>query len=483
MADLREPDSTPGAALFPLPLSDFEAYLLADDRPSHPMIFTLSADLMGVLNRVEFTAAVVAALECHPLLKCRIRPVSGRGLCWVPEPAAQPRIAWKTASDDDSLMLAYIDLRGETGLQIDVTATSHGERVVFFIHHCCCDGVGAMEFLGEVFARYGLALRQPGEAAPAVGATRLSDLRQRSTFSPAPRSLLRSFAALWNNGGHAWRMLFRRPLLIAAKSPLEPVEMSSRAGSRTLTESLAAEVTERLREVARSLNASLNDVCILELLRLIREWTPPASTSAAHQGMRLLIPLNLRSMMHDHMPAANLVSYSFVTRKFADCANPQALLQSICRQTAGMLQPAEQHRFLNCLRYVRRVPGLLSLLLRIKPCFGTIVLANVGDVRRLFSGRFPRRAGKWIAGNVVIERIGGVAPIRPQTRAAMSIGIYAGELIVNLRTDATVLSQSDSQEFLARFLSRLEGIAQSGGLAGPLVLDDSPAPSSGTAHV
>ena len=120
--------------------------------------------------------------------------------------------------------------------------------------------------------------------------------------------------------------------------------------------------------------------------------------------------------------------------------------------------------FLKCVRFLRRVPGLLSLLLRTKSCFGSIVLAYVGDVRRLFSGRLPLHHGKWVAGNVTIERIDGVAPLRPNTRAAMSIGTYAGEMIVNLRTDRAALSQADAADFLAQFAARLERIATTGRL-------------------
>jgi hypothetical protein len=115
--------------------------------------------------------------------------------------------------------------------------------------------------------------------------------------------------------------------------------------------------------------------------------------------------------------------------------------------------------------FLRRVPGLLSLLLRTKSCFGSVILAYVGDVRRLFSGRLPQHHGQWVAGNVTIERIDGVAPLRPNTRAAMSIGTYAGEMIINLRTDQAALSKADAADFLAQFVARLERIATTGRLA------------------
>ena len=87
------------------------------------------------------------------------------------------------------------------------------------------------------------------------------------------------------------------------------------------------------------------------------------------------------------------------------------------------------------------------------------MLANIGDIRRRFMGRFPLNNGRWIAGNVLVERLTGVAPVRPNTRAAVSIGEYAGELSISLRTDAAMISVPDSQRFLDEFVEALERLA------------------------
>ena len=99
------------------------------------------------------------------------------------------------------------------------------------------------------------------------------------------------------------------------------------------------------------------------------------------------------------------------------------------------------------------------MFLGLKSCLSTAVLANIGDVRRRFSGRFPLNNGKWAAGNILVERITGVAPVRPNTRAAVSIGEYAGELSISLRTDAAAINVADSQRFLGEFVEDLERLA------------------------
>ncbi|NLF07741.1 MAG: hypothetical protein GX594_07145, partial [Pirellulaceae bacterium] len=42
------------AAIFPLPLTAFERYMLLDDSPGYPMVFALSARLSGEIDRRIF---------------------------------------------------------------------------------------------------------------------------------------------------------------------------------------------------------------------------------------------------------------------------------------------------------------------------------------------------------------------------------------------------------------------------------------------
>ncbi len=64
---------TDAAAMFPLPLSDFEYYMHVDDRPSHPMVFVMVVTVTGHLKRVEFQEAVDAAVMANPLFRSNVR--------------------------------------------------------------------------------------------------------------------------------------------------------------------------------------------------------------------------------------------------------------------------------------------------------------------------------------------------------------------------------------------------------------------------
>ena len=70
-------------SLFPLPLSTFERYMLADDRPEYPMAFVARVKLCGTLRREVFGAALDETLSRHPLF-CALVAFGVRWLAPVP---------------------------------------------------------------------------------------------------------------------------------------------------------------------------------------------------------------------------------------------------------------------------------------------------------------------------------------------------------------------------------------------------------------
>jgi hypothetical protein len=138
-----------------------------------------------------------------------------------------------------------------------------------------------------------------------------------------------------------------------------------------------------------------------------------------------------------------------------ECNQPENLLRVIHEKTSSLLSGREGLIALRLFALLRRIPGAMRCFLSQWACAGSVVLANVGDVRRRFRGRFPLQDGKWIAGNVVVDRIAGVSPVRPETLVAIAVAEYAGEVTISLKTDGTVINREDSERFLDEFLARL----------------------------
>ncbi len=106
----------------------------------------------------------------------------------------------------------------------------------------------------------------------------------------------------------------------------------------------------------------------------------------------------------------------------------------------------------------RLVPGLFRLSQKCQPDFATAVLTNVGEVRRLFDNRFKLKRGRAIAGNIVIQSVDGIAPVRKNTNITVAFGSYGGELIMNLNRNTDVFSEAEADEMIATLANRIAAL-------------------------
>lgn len=458
--------------MFPLSLSDFEYYMLVDDRPSHPMVFVMAAHLEGAFQQVALTQALHELVECHPFLNCHVANAPGRGWCWVPLADTSLPVSARSAThlewldvDEDAVagfvpQVRAIDLTSETGLQVVVRASPTTARLFLYIHHVCCDGIGGIQLLGELLARYGQKTAAPGERQPVFDEPRTELLLERENYDVGDATVQRHRKSLRKTAGKISRLLLRKPVLLAPSAVAVPSSLTMTAASPAILEAVMSKTLHRrLRAAATGYGVSLNDLLIGQFLGHIRRWNSTRTPGRDRSWIRLSVPVSMRTHMHEHMPVANVVSYAFVTRRQQECDDMHALLQSIHRQTSDVVFNREGIVCLKIFKALRKFPRGMKMFLGLKSCLSTAVLANIGDIRRRFSGRFPLSNGRWVAGNVLVKHLTGVAPVRPNTRAAVSIGEYAGDLSISLRTDATVINATDSHLFLREFLAGLEQVA------------------------
>jgi len=465
-------DSVVNSGIFPLPLSDFEFYMLTDDRPSHPMVFVMVVDVVGELTQSHFAQSLRELIAAHPLFGCRVEKLPGKGWCWVPFETVPDVLHWNAAAETATEFVPAverIDLLNQPGIRVRVVASTTRARIVLHLHHSCSDGIGALHLMGELFARYGQKTAESGGKRPQFEPTEISKLLQRENYEVGEAATHRQKKSLRRVVGKISRLLFRFPVKLASSSDLEKaasepqrsITTDSIQHSHAIQSRVLSKATNRaLRAVANQRNVSINDLFICEMTLQIRDWNRRGGKRTDQGWIRLAIPLSMRTSLHEGMPATNIVSYALVTRRAEMCDHPDQLLASIHQQTSDVLYNREGIVCLKLFRVLRKIPGAMKLFLGAKSVFCTMVLANVGDVRRRFPGRFPLDKGRWLAGNVLIEQIHGVAPVRPNTRAAMSIGEYAGDLSISLRTDGLVLNAEDSERFLNEFLQRLQTLTE-----------------------
>jgi hypothetical protein len=451
------PAETFAGELFPLPLSPFERYMIADDSNDYPMAFVLTVILKGRLQRDVFQQSVLFALKRHPLLMSRISQVRSHGWCWLPVVEPTPQIVW----DDSGSPLKppdreRIDLAQQIGLRIWVNWNPHESHLVFQFHHACTDGLGGVQFIGDLLASYGQRTALPGDECPELEPIQIHRLLSRATFSTVePATLTKKHSCPV--------MLAKRLIKLVCRQPVPLATARTRKSKGTFLEFPAtiSRVIERpllqtLKVFAASHGVSLNDLYLLGMFQTIREWNRRYGSGHDDQWLRIGMPTSLRTPDHDQMPAANVVSYMFLTRLAKACGRPLELLADIHRQTSAIVNERQGRFVATGLKYVTKFPRFLWCLLRFNRCFTSVILSNVGDIRRQFTARFPLKQGRCVVGNVTLEALTGAVPIRRNTRLSTSMGTYAGKLYINLHCDPQSFTREQAEEISDLFVDCLK---------------------------
>lgn len=440
--------------LFPLYLAPFELFMEADDRDEYPMTFVIQVQLAGDIDRAAFTAALRGAVLRHPFLQALVRRRKKNQYCWVGAGAIEPWVDW---SDDDRPLACpggreAIDLSREVGLRIWVRRRAGESQLTLQFHHACCDGVGAYRFLGDLLALYGEQTASTEQEAPRLDAIDVRRLRTRSRgvldVALSGETMRLAKLALWEG----WK------LISSAATPLAPARdgggrrLSPYPTVQSYTFDRAAH--EQLRDAAMAKGAMLNDLLLAELFQTARDWN---ERKTGHEGRkyRVLMPTDMRTADDYETPAANKVSCTFLTRRVTELDHADDLLQGIRRETVAIKNERRGARFADMLAAGFAVKGLMPILMKYPFCLATAVLSNVGDPSRRFTARFPRRQGKIVCGDLVLEEITGAPPLRSKSRATLSIFAYNRRLTLCARCDPFSFTPGDTQEFLNLYAARL----------------------------
>ena len=447
--------------VFPLHLSPIEIYMLADDQKDYPMSFVVQVQLSGQIKRNAFEAALEETLDRHPLLQSRIAIGKGGLPCWVHAPDQRPDLDW--GADPTSMTCPRgegLDLTSEIGLRVWVRQGEAGARVLLQIHHACCDGTGAYRFLGDLLASYGMRTTTVGKS-PSLGVIDVTHLRSRNQ---------RSRGAVDASPNRLRLLAFKGlgKLLVHLPAPIRPAASASRNGKQAdefpgfLYRSFDRSVHQQLRDAATRQGVSFNDLLLRDLFLTLELWNRRQRSVRrwpwslwGRRWLRILMPTDLRGGADFEMPATNLSGCTFLTRSVRDCAVPEQLLQSIREETAAIKHKRSGAAFVDMIYVASKVRWLLPFALSRNLCLATAVLSNPADPSKRFTAQLPRRAGRVICGNLELEEITGVPPLRPKMRAAFSISQYDRRLTISLRCDPHTFRLEDTANLLELYISQL----------------------------
>ncbi len=444
------------ASLFPLPLTVFERHMLLDDRPDYPMTCAAEFGFSGTIRRETFSEVFRDVLVRHPLLSARVDRSNRQRPCWVPAGGVGPAIEWREIDDSATFGLNdRIDLESEAGMRFQVLEHSGDASATMFFHHACCDGIGAARFVEDLLTGYHLRV-DPG--------SRPDILRDADTLRLPVRGRIPRVGRFPARFAQEVRTFVREGLhwLYHPPSPLGrpegPHDADSCSAPRVgfLTREFDAEFSSRLRATAKRRGVTINDVLVAALFAAVCKWNAGYPSDASTPWLRIAVPQNLREPADRWMPAANKVTMCFLTRTVPSCGNTSKLLEGIGVEMAAARYWLRGKGLIRAMGLAQAVPVLKRRFLEQGRCLATVVLSNLGDFDRWFCSSLPRERNCVRAGDICLERITLVAPVRPRTHAAFCAGSYGGVLRVSMRPDPRFFTIDRAEELLTLYASQLE---------------------------
>jgi NRPS condensation-like uncharacterized protein len=434
------------------PLTTMEEFLYWEDRPAYPWSCFVRMEFSGRLDRAAFEKTVRVLLERHPMLASKVANGGGR-LHWSAVENPAPIIRWETAPVGDRLPPAsHLDLRSEIGIRFHVRVQEDASDLTIQFHHACCDGAGMILFLKELLIAYAMAVG-PVSARTQLPPRDPRKLSGRGRFGLTLRKLIRMAPQQAVGILGARQFLMRRPI------PVLPHKAAANDGPlpdcypATLHHTFDAEATAAMRHAAASRQVTLNDLLARDLFLALGEWRARQNVNGDGEWLRMMVPVNLRTVDDRLLPATNVVSSVFLDRRGSDFADADRLLQGIHDEMDLIKRLQLGLTFIFSTAICRWLPGGVKKQVRADKCTISCIFTNLGNV--LARIPLPHHEQCIVAGNVTLVDMDFVAPLRPYSCVTMAAGLYAHQLILTLHYDPRPLSERQASDLLGIFVQRL----------------------------
>ncbi len=442
----------------PLPLAPFEEYMLFDDPPTHPMSFFIRLKLTGHCNASVLDTALRQVLSRHPLLSATAQKVSGNRFDWHPLDTSTASVHWETESaDSDETHPAYLDLSKRSGLEVFGSQTEGATELLFQFHHACCDALGGLELIEDVLVDYANDISDP--PLPELQASSgKCPLRNRAKFGLTRWDLFR-IAPKQLVG-----LLGARKFLVHTPAPLIPVEPANlklplpKQYPTSVQHQFSSDETQAIITAAKASRTTVNNLLASDLFISIQQFREQQRIAHPCRWIRLSVPVNLRRPGAECDSAVNTVSMVFLDRRPKVIKNRNHLLATIHREMSCIKKLDLGLTFPLSLRLLKPL-GVVTRMTDDEQCRCTAVLSNL--LRPLADSCLPRQGEKIIVGNLQLDEICLLPPVRPKTISAFGVLTYAGRLGVTQHYDSRAISTNDAQQLLNIYVEQILASAMS----------------------
>jgi hypothetical protein len=430
-------------SLFPLRFTPFEFYFFIEDRPDYPGVIPIEIETHGRLDSTALARAYELTHLRHPLLSARVEMDRKGWPQWVagePEP-----IDYDVRTQGCARSPAGVP----AGVRLLVRRTAEKTVFLFEFRHTAVDGLGAFQFMSDLFVAYAHLCSGRSEPIPwrQLEPERLRNRDGHHLFTRKVKlvDLLRMAQV------HV-PLSLRQAALVSEDKERQPSDrLVPSLPSDFLVEHLTQEETAALCGIAAEQSVMLNDLLVRDYFLMLVEWN--RGTSQERRPVRILIPTNMRRREDRRMPAANVFGYAFLSRTGTDCDDREGLLKSISDEMAAIKLTKRGVYYEAALRLFCYLPWFLRWSLNRKWAFATAVFTNLGT--GFDNIPLPARDGRKLAGDLVFDIGAGAGPIRPGTRISFAAHIYAGRLAIGARCDPNSLTPSQQRALLNAYCDRL----------------------------
>jgi NRPS condensation-like uncharacterized protein len=334
------------------------------------------------------------------------------------------------------------------GLKLTVRQQVDKTVLLFVFPHAAVDGLGAFQFIADLMVAYAHGCSaDPGEPPWRKLDHGLLDDRDG-------HSLLNRRVRLIDLGRAArisFALLLRRAAVVDDHGARPSAASDAALVEDFLVHTLSEHETAELERVARKLSVRLHDLLLRDYYLMLASWNQ--GTLESRRPIRMMVPINVRRKQDYRMPAANVFSYAFLTRRTGDCRRRTSLLESIRTEMTAIKRTRRGLSYELSLRLLCLWPPLLRRSLNRKWAFATAVFSNLNA--GFDHVRLPWRDGRRAAGDLVLENGYGIGPIRPETRVCCAVHTYAGRMSICMRCDRKYFGQENQRALLDAFLTQL----------------------------
>ena len=435
-------DNRPTAETFPFNIIDEAIHLL--DSEAAPWSIQLELRLDGELDEARLRAALLCALDRHPMGRARKKPsrLTLHGDSWeIPATVDLDPLRLVDCPDDEALARAREELQGlavplaeSPPLRARLARHPDGDVVMLNVNHAAMDGFGVLRILRSVARAYA----GDDDPIPALDFHQARDLPKRLA---APNLAIRARRQLV--------LIEKLRDLILPPARLAGDGASGETGYGFHLVRLSATETRALLDLDHP--GTVNDVLLAALHGAIAEWNAEHGAPCGRIGV--LVPANLRPAEWRNDMVGNFSLPARVTTSRRHRQDPRGALKAVTAQTARKKKSGMGTALIELLGRSRLLPlWAKQVMVMLLPVTGnrlvdTAMLSNVGALGD------PPSFGPEAA---QVTEVWFSPPARMPLGLAIGVVTVGGRLHLSFRYRHRLFGAAAAERFADRYIKELQ---------------------------